>query len=138
MIAVGVFSTITFNEQIIAMLKGVLGPVLILLGAFIVWLESDEWKLKTQEKKESKQKQNLDVQKSLSETSKEDQGTKQPRQEAKTDTARYINALEGTVKEAQKNIREMNNPDLEKILELEKKGKDRKTIKEFIQRRMDN
>ena len=138
MIAIGVFSTITFNQEIIVMLKGVLGPVLVLLGAFIVWLESDEWKLRSQEKKKSNSKQNLDVQKSLSETSREDQETKQPRHEAKTDTARYINALEGTVKEAQKNIREMNNPDLEKILDLEKKGKDRKTIKEFIQRRMDN
>lgn len=134
LIAVGIFSTITFNQELLTIAQGALGPILVVIGAFIVWLESDEWKLRRQEKREKKEKKKLDIQKSLSDAEKQ---KKREKKEAQTETARYINALEGTVKEAQKNIREMDEPNLEKILELEKRGKDRKTIKEFLERRMD-
>ena len=49
-IALGVYSTITFYEELLLVGKGIIGVLLIIIGAFIVWLESDEWKLrKTQE-----------------------------------------------------------------------------------------
>lgn len=49
MIVVGVFSTVTYLDELLFMVKGAVGPLLILVGAFIVWLESDEWKMRRQE-----------------------------------------------------------------------------------------
>ncbi|MFB6203000.1 MAG: hypothetical protein ABEK01_00765 [Candidatus Nanohaloarchaea archaeon] len=51
MVVIGVFSTWTFLDQITVLVKGAIGPLLVLLGAFIVWLESDEWKMRREEKK---------------------------------------------------------------------------------------
>lgn len=45
--------------------------------------------------------------------------------------------LDANVDEVKKQIRESDNPDLEALLEEEKSGKDRKTIKEFLQKRID-
>ena len=144
LIALGVFSTITFYEQLLLITQGAIGPLLIIIGAFIVWLESDEWKLRKQADQDAQQQdKNFNVQKSLSpkeekQKQQKEQGNKKTRRETQTETAKYIQALEGTVKEAKKNIREMENPNYEKILDLEVRGKDRKTIKDFLQRKIEN
>lgn len=49
----------------------------------------------------------------------------------------YSNLVKETVKEAKKKIREMEDPDYEKILEEEKKNKDRKTLKKFLNRKIE-
>lgn len=141
--ALGVFSTITFYEQLLLITQGAIGPLLIIIGAFIVWLESDEWKLRKQTDQDTQQDNNFNVQKSLSpkedkQEQQKEQGNKKTRRETQTETAKYIQALEGTVKEAKKNIREMENPNYEKILDLEVRGKDRKTIKDFLQRKVES
>jgi len=48
----------------------------------------------------------------------------------------YTEVLEGTVDEVKDAIRDLEDPDLEALLDAEKEGKDRKTVKEFIESRM--
>ncbi|MFB6208447.1 MAG: C2H2-type zinc finger protein [Candidatus Nanohaloarchaea archaeon] len=55
MVVVGVFSTVTFLDELVTFIKAGIGPLLVLVGAFIVWLESDEWKMRRE------QQQTLDV-----------------------------------------------------------------------------
>jgi len=50
----------------------------------------------------------------------------------------FDDILEGTVDEAKDAIRDLDSPDYEGLLEAEKEGKDRKTIKEFLESRMDS
>lgn len=50
----------------------------------------------------------------------------------------YEEILSGTVDEAKKSIRDMENPDYEELLRLEKEGDDRKTLKEFLERQLDS
>ena len=45
----------------------------------------------------------------------------------------YSEAVSGTIGEAKEAISEMESPDYEALLEAEKEGKDRKTLKEFIE-----
>lgn len=45
--------------------------------------------------------------------------------------------LDGTVDEVKEAIREAENPDYADLLEAEKEGKDRKTVKEFLEKRVD-
>lgn len=49
MVVVGIYSSLTFSTQLIELLQGGLGPLLIVLGAFLIWLESDEWKMMREE-----------------------------------------------------------------------------------------
>lgn len=59
MIAVGVFSTITFYEELLVVTQGFIGVLLILIGAFIVWLESDEWKLQKTQQEQKQEKSEI-------------------------------------------------------------------------------
>lgn len=127
MIVLGVYSSVTFWEQLVALAAGAIGPVLILVGAFIVWLETDEWKLQREKKEEQKQSsQGLQrefqardsVQKKQSRTS-------------------YSDVVSGTVEEVKDAVRELDNPNYKAVLKAEKQGKDRKTVKEFLERRID-
>lgn len=47
MVVVGVFSmTVQANlDALVTIIRGSIGPMLVVIGAFIVWLESDEWKM---------------------------------------------------------------------------------------------
>ncbi|WEL23694.1 hypothetical protein [Candidatus Nanohalovita haloferacivicina] len=45
MVVVGVYSTATQLDKLLYLVKGSIGPLLVLIGAFIIWLESDEWKM---------------------------------------------------------------------------------------------
>jgi hypothetical protein len=44
MIVAGVYGSVTFLQDLIQLGKAAIGPLLVLVGSFIVWLESDEWK----------------------------------------------------------------------------------------------
>lgn len=52
---------------------------------------------------------------------------------SETSSEDYSEAVSGTIGEAKEAISEMENPDYEALLEAEKEGKDRKTLKEFIE-----
>jgi len=45
----------------------------------------------------------------------------------------YEQALDGTVSEAQEAIEDFENPDYEKLIELEEEGKARETLLEFLE-----
>ncbi len=50
MIVVGVYVSISpFRPEVIDLVQGSIGPLLALIGAFIVWLESDEWKMRREQ-----------------------------------------------------------------------------------------
>jgi hypothetical protein len=50
MVVVGVYSSITFWPELLTLVKAGIGPLLVLVGAFIVWLESDELKMRREER----------------------------------------------------------------------------------------
>jgi len=52
MVVVGVYSSVTFLDQLVTLVKAGIGPLLVLVGAFIVWLESDEWKMRREQNQE--------------------------------------------------------------------------------------
>lgn len=56
-------------------------------------------------------------------------------QEESDEDEEYEEVLDGTVSEAKEAVRELDDPDHERLLELEKQGKDRKTLKEFLESR---
>ncbi|MFB6204737.1 MAG: C2H2-type zinc finger protein [Candidatus Nanohaloarchaea archaeon] len=86
MVVVGVFSTVTFLDELVMLIKAGIGPLLILVGAFIVWLESDEWKMRRE------QQQTLDVEDRFSaeeqETEEEDESYACPECGKEFDTER--------------------------------------------------
>jgi hypothetical protein len=61
MIIVGVYSSLTYSAELVNIIQAGIGPILIVVGAFIIWLESDEWKLSMEEEAD----RGMDVQKSL-------------------------------------------------------------------------
>lgn len=74
--------------------------------------------------------------------------TKQPQQTEETEETEetedsseeesevdYEEVLSGTVSEVKESVRDMEDPDYERLLELEEEGKDRKTLKEFLEDR---
>lgn len=130
MVVVGVYSTVTFWGQFVNLVKAAIGPLLILVGAFIVWLETDEWKLQREEKQNgTDQGLQREFQPQQTNTASNQQATSQT-------TRDYDELLSGTVEEVKDTVREMDNPDYRAILEAEKQSKDRKTVKEFLKRRI--
>lgn len=67
LVITGIFSSLTFSAQLINLIQAVIGPLLIIVGAFLTWLESDEFK--NSRKKESKS--GFDVQQSLKQSAAE-------------------------------------------------------------------
>jgi hypothetical protein len=54
------------------------------------------------------------------------------------DDSDFKDILEGTVDEVKDRIRDLDSPDYEGLLEAEEDGKDRKTVKEFLESRIDS
>mgnify|MGYP002761307967 CR=1 FL=1 len=71
MVVLGIFSLTveSFFQAFMNLIKGGIGPILILVGAFIIWLESDEWKMRRKESGE--ERDNMGVQQQLQEEVKE-------------------------------------------------------------------
>jgi len=57
MIVVGVYSSVSFWPELISLVKAGIGPFLVVVGAFVVWLESDELKMQREQEQESVQQQ---------------------------------------------------------------------------------
>ena len=53
MVAVGVYSSLRFWPELLTLVKAGIGPLLVLVGAFIVWLESDELKMRREQSSSS-------------------------------------------------------------------------------------
>lgn len=133
MVILGTYSTITFWSEFLIMLKAAVGPLLVLVGAFIVWLESDELKLEREKKKQEKNDRAKGLQKQFGTADKEEETEE-------TGGMNYEEVMEGTVQEVKERVKDMGNPtqeDYRELLEAEQRNKDRKTVKEFLKRKID-
>jgi len=76
MVVLGVFSLTLpdFFQAFVTLVQGSIGPLLILVGAFIIWLESDEWKMR---KTQGDSDRNMGVQQQLQEEVKERRESKE-------------------------------------------------------------
>lgn len=126
MVVLGAYTSITFFSELVVMLKAAVGPLLLLIGAFIVWLESDELKFERERKSESKKNQGL-------------QQEFRPQEEASEgmDFEEILNGNVGEVKERVRDMEDVSSKELRTMLEQEQQGKDRKTVKEFLKKRID-
>ena len=134
MIVVGAYTSITFSDQLINLVLGGIGPVLILLGAFIVWLESDEWKMQRTEKQQERTtglQEQLQNAQSMRKEEKEPQTQSQQQNQVKRD---YSDALEGTVDESKEAVRGMENPNYDALIAAEQRDKNRKTLLQWLER----
>jgi hypothetical protein len=126
LVVLGAFTSLTFVNELLALVKGAIGPLLVLVGAFIVWLESDELKLEQSQKKQ-----------------KSEEGLKRefrPQEDQEQESMEYQNILDGTVEEVKQTVQQREDftqSDFRKLIEKEQTGKDRKTVKEFLKRRID-
>ncbi|PSH02468.1 MAG: hypothetical protein BRC26_00415 [Nanohaloarchaea archaeon QH_8_44_6] len=128
MVILGIYASVTFWGDLVDLVQASVGPLLVLVGAFIVWLETDEWKLQREKEKKDDMKEGLQ---------REFQPQQAVENDGEQDGMNYRELLSGTVEEVKDRVRDMNDPDCKEILESEKKGKDRKTVKEFLNRRID-
>lgn len=72
-------------------------------------------------------------QENAAEEAEEEEVEEEPEEETETD---YEDIVSGTVSEAKDRIRELEDPDYEALLDAEKANKDRKTLKEFLEGKM--
>lgn len=112
LLTAGIYLSATSLESLIDLSRTVVGPVMILLGAFLVWLESDSWK--------------------------DDAYANQGREELEqTDTVDYDSILDGTVNEVrQEVVNSEDDMDISTLMTKEKEGKNRKTLLDFLERRL--
>lgn len=78
------------------------------------------------------------TQETLTETSESEEESEDEEPEDTDDGEEYTEsdyeeALEGTVSEAQEAIEDMEDPDYDKLIQLEEEGKDRKTLLSFLE-----
>lgn len=118
MIVAGVYASATFLQDLIQLGKAAIGPLLVIVGSFIVWLESDEWKQAASRTKD----------KEISETTIDQDDTHA--ESAQTEI------LEGTVDEVRSEVMERDSINVEALLEAEREGKGRKTLIDFLERRV--
>jgi len=81
MVVLGIFASLTYSTEILNFTQAVIGPLLVIVGAFIIWLESDEWKLRMQKDTD----RGFDIQQRL-ETKKE-KSKKKEKEHQETETS---------------------------------------------------
>ena len=140
MMVLGIFTSITYSTQLVELVQGGIGPLLILVGAFIVWLESDELKVQreesTQEEKEFEKQQTLNQQSSDEREPRE--AAKEIRQAVSTGKEQdNEEILSGTVREVKEEVSDNDDIDPRELLEAEKNNQNRKTLVDYLERRVD-
>jgi hypothetical protein len=114
-------------DSLAILLKGSAGALVFLVGVFVVWIESDELKIQRE-----LQRHDFEPEKYREEDDEFDTGEGM----AEIDDIDYDEVVEGTVDEVKDRV-EDDDLDPEKVLDAEKDGKDRKTLKEWLDSRMD-
>lgn len=109
-----------FGALVLA-IKAVLGAAIILIGIAATWIYSDRLNAAIEEEQS--------VEKGFEETLERVKENEGPLFD-------YESIVSGTVDEVKQEIKKVDAIDLEKALEAEKEGKDRKTLKEWIRSRM--
>lgn len=114
----------TNMESLAVMFKGSIGAVFLILGTFIVWIESDEIKIQ-------KELEQSDFEPEDYKTGDEFQETEG---EVSIEDVEYEEIVSGTIDKVKESV-EKRNLDISKVLKFEKKNKDRKTLKEWLENR---
>lgn len=138
MIVIGVFTSITYLNQLVELVQAGIGPLLVLIGAFIVWLESDEIKVSGDN---SENESKFDGQQTLHENASKKQETRKAAQDIREAVESHVpdpeQILSGTVREVREEVSEKDNIDVEQLLVAEKQGKNRKTLINFLERKIE-
>ena len=134
----GVYLSITFSKQLVTLALGGVGPLLVLVGAFIVWLESDEWKMRRQNKSGNTssglQEQLQNAQSMRQQNQKEETNTSNSEAKEEMD---YSDIVDSTVEDAKESISDMEDPNYDALAAAERRNKSRKTLLEWLERRKD-
>jgi len=77
MVVIGIFSSLTYSTELVNLVKAFIGPLLVLIGAFIIWLESDELRLS----REKSSDRGFDVQQNLKEQASQTGSNEETRKE---------------------------------------------------------
>jgi ABC-type multidrug transport system fused ATPase/permease subunit len=132
----GVYLSITFSKQLVTLALGGVGPLLVLVGAFIVWLESDEWKMRRQNKSGNTssglQEQLQNAQSMRQQNQKEETNTSNSEAKEEMD---YSDIVDSTVEDAKESISDMEDPNYDALAAAERRNKSRKTLLEWLERR---
>lgn len=144
MMVLGIFTSVTYSNQLINLILGGVGPLLILLGAFIVWLESDEWKMQRKQKNDHqtnstgqqtlKQRETKEVEKETREAAQEIKQAVSNPTNSKSKAEELVN--NNTVEEVKQALRERDDLESKEVLEAEKSNQNRKTLVNYLQRRI--
>ena len=148
MMVLGIFTSIEFLNQLLNLALGGIGPLLLFVGAFIVWLESDEWKMQREEKKQETTNNQFQGQQTLQEqeTKNEDVGreTREAAKEIKQAVSRNKNEASAEEVVADRTVNEVkdayeNRRDLtaQELLEAERNNQNRKTLVEYLERQVE-
>ena len=143
MMVLGIFTSITYSNELVMLILGGIGPLLVLVGAFIVWLESDELKVQREESSSTKEtdsefggQQTLDQQETDNREAR--QAAKEIKQAVSTGREQENGEiLSGTVREVKEEVSDRDNLDVEELLEAERNGQNRKTLVNYLERRVD-
>jgi len=150
MMVLGIFTSVTYSNQLLNLLQGGIGPLLVLVGAFIVWLESDEWKMQRQQSKEESTKeiqgqQTLQQETSTNEvTNNVDREKKEAAKEIKQAVSKS-NSKAGaeqvvanrTVNEVKDALQDRQDLNAQELLEAERNNQNRKTLVEYLERQVE-
>lgn len=144
MMVLGIFTSITYSSQLVTLVLGGIGPLLVLVGAFIVWLESDELKVQREESKQKKQEQEFERQQTLDQQEQSDsREARQAAQEIKQAVSTEASTpdpeeiLSGTVREVKEEVSDRDDINIQELLDAEKNGQNRKTLVNYLERRVD-
>ena len=151
MMVLGIFTSVTYSNQFVAMIQGAIGPILLLLGAFIVWLESDEWRMQREEKSESQGSEIRGQQTLQQETqsSTQDSDVEQETREAAREIKQAVSGnsteenrdayqlvSESTVREVKEELADRDDLSAQEVLKAEKNNQNRKTLIDYLERQI--
>ncbi|MDY6778308.1 MAG: hypothetical protein SVU32_06570 [Candidatus Nanohaloarchaea archaeon] len=121
-------------QALVLLFQAGLGVLVFLLGLFIVWIESDELRIQRELEKHDFEPSDYKEQEESLEAAGEEEDKEEVAVETEPD---YEEVVDGTVDEVKERVRE-RDLDPSKVLDAEKGNKDRKTLKEWLESRVDD
>lgn len=116
-------------DALLVLLQGSAGLIVFLLGVFIVWIESDEMRIQ-------RELEQQDLQPEPYSAAGGGLSGDAPDEEGDAGTPDHAEIVSGTIAEVKQEVEE-RDLDLAELLEAEKANKDRKTLKSWLEERMD-
>lgn len=114
-------------DALVILFKGLAGMFVFLIGVFVVWIESDELKIQRELERHDFEPDQYREQEDEFDTG---EGM------AELDEVDYEDVVEGTIDEVKEEVKE-KDLDPQAVLEEEKDNKDRKTLKEWLNSRIE-